>query len=93
MSFVDHVVFLELPQCAFSCGAFSNAIIATNTTKNSLSKNFYSYAYASAVGKFFGFSNDKQTKYYFNAVIKSIKNLNLPKLRRFWFKLEEFPYR
>ena len=62
MSFVDHVVFLELAQCTFGSGAFGDAIISTNTSKNSLSKNFHCYAYASAVGKFFRFSNDKQKK-------------------------------
>lgn len=94
MSFVDHVVLFELSQCAFGCGAFGDAIVATNTSKNSLSKNFYGYAYASAVGKFFGFSNNKQTKIRIIIIVIDAKNIsNLPKLCRFRFELEKFPYR
>jgi hypothetical protein len=62
MSFVDHVVLLELPECTFGCCALGDSIIAADTAEDSLAENFHGDADASTIGELFGFSVEETAK-------------------------------
>jgi hypothetical protein len=59
MSFVDHVVLLELPQCTFGCRALCDSIVAADAAEDSLAEDFDGDTDASTICELFGFSVGK----------------------------------